>query len=193
VVLQFGGAMIRSGILLRHITAISLATAASSVHAEDKPFYNLVANTADHKEFRFDALQGKVVMIVNGASLCGQTKQYRGLEDLYLKYNDRGFVILAFPCNQFGGQEPGSEEEIVGACKRNYGVTFPIMEKVNVNGDTTHPVYVFLKAQKSGPLGISRIKWNFEKFLVDRNGNVIERYSTFTSPEAIEADILRLL
>ena len=112
---------------------------------------------------------------------------------LYKKYKDRGFVIMGFPCNQFGNQEPGTEEEIVSFCRKNYGVSFPIMEKIEVNGDKTHPVYEFLKSQKSGMLGLSNIKWNFEKFLVDRRGNVVARYSFLSSTTSFEDDIKRLL
>jgi glutathione peroxidase len=119
--------------------------------------------------------------------------QYKGLEDLYNKYKDKGFVILGFPCNQFGNQEPGSEEEIISFCKRSYGVSFPIMEKIEVNGDNVHPVYQFLKSSKSGILGLTRIKWNFEKFLVDRNGVVVERFGSATGASGIESAVEKII
>ncbi len=123
----------------------------------------------------------------------GYAKQYTALEDLYQKYKDRGFTILGFPCNQFLSQEPGTEEEIVTHCRRTYGVNFPIMQKIEVNGDHVHPVYQFLKSSKSGILGLTRIKWNFEKFLVDRNGVVQERYGSGTTPSSIDPEVERLL
>ncbi|KAJ3050903.1 glutathione peroxidase gpx1 [Rhizophlyctis rosea] len=137
--------------------------------------------------------EGKVVLIVNVASQCGFTPQYKGLQGLYDKYKEKGFVILGVPCNQFGGQEPGTAEEAASACQLNFGVNFPILEKVEVNGDNVHPLYQFLKAQKSGLLGLTRIKWNFEKFLLDRQGNVVERYGSITTPDALEGPIEKLL
>jgi peroxiredoxin len=156
-------------------------------------FHNLKANTAQGNELDFSTLKGQVVLIVNVASKCGYTKQYTDLEALYQKYKDRGFTILGFPCNQFLNQEPGTEEEIVAHCKRTYGVSFPIMQKIEVNGDNVHPVYQFLKSQKSGILGLTRIKWNFEKFLVDRNGVVQERYASGTTPSSIDPLVEKLL
>ena len=156
-------------------------------------FYALSANLANHTPLAFSSLRGRVVLIVNVASKCGFTPQYKGLESLYEKYHTQGLEILGFPCNQFGSQEPGAEEEIVMFCSNTYNVTFPIMEKVEVNGNHVHPVYEYLKGQKSGLLGLTRIKWNFEKFLVDRNGNVVERYASTTTPESLEDKIQKLL
>jgi len=143
--------------------------------------------------FKFDQLKGKVVLVVNVASKCGFTPQYKGLEALYQKYKGQGLEIVGFPSNQFGSQEPGSAEEIQTFCSTKYQVTFPIMEKIDVNGNATHPVYQYLKNSKSGILGLTRIKWNFEKFLVDKDGKVVERYWSATTPESLEKPIEKLL
>jgi glutathione peroxidase len=135
---------------------------------------------------------GKTILVVNTASKCGLTPQYTGLEQLYQKYKDKGFVILGFPCNQFGNQEPGDEHSIVNTCLRNYGVTFPMFAKIMVNGSGTHPVFAYLKAKKGGLLG-SAIKWNFTKFLIDKEGKVVERFSPTTKPETIEKRIQAML
>lgn len=156
-------------------------------------FYTLKPLDKKGEPFPFKQLEGKVVLIVNVASKCGFTPQYEDLEKLYKKYGDKGLVILGFPCNQFGNQEPGTDEEIGQFCKLNYGVTFPVLKKVDVNGKNVDPVYEFLKEQKSGMLGLSRVKWNFEKFLVDKHGKVIERYSSLTKPHSFESEIERLL
>lgn len=137
-------------------------------------------------------LRGKVVLIVNVASQCGFTKQYAGLERLSRRYTDR-LLILGFPCNQFGNQEPGSADEISAFCTLNYDVTFPIMGKCDVNGANAHPLYQWLKQQKPGLLGIEAIKWNFTKFLLDKEGQVFSRYAPQTDPEALVADIELLL
>jgi len=131
-------------------------------------------------------------MIVNVASKCGMTPQYAGLQEIYDQFKDKGFVIVGFPCNQFASQEPGTDEEIATFCTLNYGVTFPIMKKVNVNGNETNPVYKFLKSQKSS-FGLGVIKWNFEKFLINRKGEVVNRYTSVTKPESIKEEIERLL
>lgn len=136
--------------------------------------------------------KGKVVLIVNVASKCGHTPQYEGLEKLYETYKDQGFVIVGFPCNQFGGQEPGTNDEIQEFCKLNYGVTFPVLAKIDVNGKNADPLYVYLKSEKSG-IGGSAIKWNFTKFLIGRQGQVIERFSTQTEPEKLTDDIERAI
>jgi glutathione peroxidase len=136
--------------------------------------------------------KGKVVLVVNTASKCGFTPQYDGLEKLHETYEDRGFSVLGFPCDQFGHQEPGGEEEIATFCKKNYGVTFPMFAKVDVNGANAHPVFAFLRKAKGGLLG-SRIKWNFTKFLVDADGKVVKRYGSTTKPDAIAADVEKLL
>ncbi|KAJ3351402.1 peroxiredoxin hyr1 [Allomyces javanicus] len=156
-------------------------------------FYSLSSLDAKKNEVSFEQFKGKVVLIVNVASKCGFTPQYDGLEKLYQTHKDQGLVILGFPSNQFGSQEPGTEEEITSFCRLNYGVTFPIMAKTDVNGDHEHPVYHWLKSQKSGLLGLTRIKWNFEKFLINKEGHVVHRYSSLTKPEDIEKDIVALL
>ncbi len=132
------------------------------------------------------------MLIVNTASQCGFTPQYKGLQELYAKYKDRGFELLAFPCDQFGHQEPGSDDEIKSFCEMNYGVEFPVFSKVDVNGDAASPVFKYLKKEKGGLLGDS-IKWNFTKFLVDKQGKVVERYAPTTPPERIAGDIEKLL
>ena len=135
-----------------------------------------------------DEYRGKALLIVNTATGCGFTPQYEGLQDIYETYNDKGFEILDFPCNQFGNQAPGSEEEIHDFCQSRYSVTFKMFSKINVNGKDEDPLYTYLKKEKGGVLG-SAIKWNFTKFLVDKNGNVIKRYGPTDSPKSIESDI----
>jgi glutathione peroxidase len=137
--------------------------------------------------------KGKVLLVVNTASKCGFTPQYKGLEKLYQILHAKGLEILGFPCNQFGAQEPGSEEEIETFCEVNYGVTFPLFAKIDVNGDATAPLYKYLKHEKPGLLGSEAIKWNFTKFLVDRKGNVVERYAPNAEPESFAGDIQKLL
>jgi len=136
--------------------------------------------------------KGKVLLIVNTASECGFTPQYKGLQELYAKYHDRGLEVLGFPCDQFGHQEPGSDQEIKSFCDLNYGLTFPLFSKIEVNGDNAHPLYKWLKSEKGGLLG-DNIKWNFTKFLVDKQGNVVERFAPQKTPEKIAADIEREL
>ncbi|MFA7604338.1 MAG: glutathione peroxidase [Novosphingobium sp.] len=136
---------------------------------------------------------GKVLLIVNTASKCGFTPQYAGLEALWRKYRDRGFEVIGFPCNQFGHQEPGSADEIAGFCDANFGVSFPLMAKVDVNGADAPPLYDWLKRQAPGVLGTKAIKWNFTKFLVGRDGSVVRRYPPTAKPEALERDIEVLL
>ena len=137
--------------------------------------------------------RGKVLLIVNTASGCGFTPQYAGLEALYRQFRDRGVEVLGFPCNQFRGQEPGTEAEIGAFCETNFGVTFPLFAKIEVNGAGTHPLYRHLKSEAPGLLGTRAIKWNFTKFLVGRDGEVVKRYAPRTEPEEIVADIERLL
>ena len=136
-----------------------------------------------------DSYKGKVLLIVNTASKCGFTYQYEGLEKLQKQFGDRGFTVLAFPCDQFGHQEPGDDEQIAGFCSGTFGVTFPIFQKTEVNGDNANPLYVTLKKEAPGILGTKKIKWNFTKFLVDADGNVVRRYGPTTKPEAIASDI----
>jgi glutathione peroxidase len=146
------------------------------------------ATTLDGREQDLADYQGKVVLVVNTASQCGLTPQFAGLELLYEKYVDQGLVILGFPCNQFAGQEPGSADEIGDFCQKNYGVSFPMFDKIEVNGENTHPLYRWLRTEKGGLLG-DAIKWNFTKFLVGRDGQVIKRYAPTTEPEKIADDI----
>ena len=136
---------------------------------------------------------GKVVLIVNVASGCGFTPQYEGLQKLYDEHKEKGLEILAFPCNQFGEQEKGDGEEIKNFCEKNYSITFPIFEKVEVNGNDAHPIFKFIKEQKKGFMGTESIKWNFSKFLLNRNGEVINRYGSLDVPENLEGDIKQLL
>lgn len=156
-------------------------------------FHTLSAKRIDGSEVSMNEYQGKVVLIVNTASRCGYTPQYEGLEQLYRDYGDRGLVILGFPCNQFGAQEPGNETEIAQFCSLTYDVTFPMFAKVDVNGTDAHPIYQFLKSEKSGLLGTEGIKWNFTKFLVDKNGRVVNRYAPTTKPEELRKAIEALL
>lgn len=156
-------------------------------------FYELAPSDKSGEPFSFKQLEGKVVLIVNVASKCGFTPQYTELEELYKAYKDQGLVILGFPCNQFGHQEAGTQEEIQSFCQLNYGVTFPVLKKIDVNGANADPVYNFLKSEKSGLLGFKGIKWNFEKFIVDRKGKVYERYSSLTKPSSLKETVEKLL
>ncbi len=156
-------------------------------------FYNFHATSLDGTNLPLNIYQGKVVLIVNVASRCGFTPQYRGLEELYRKYSAQGFTILGFPCNQFGAQEPGNEEEIATFCKSTYDVSFPMFAKIDVNGPKVHPIYEFLKHSAPGILGSTAIKWNFTKFLIDREGNVKNRFAPTDTPKALENEIEALL
>ena len=155
-------------------------------------FYQLSANTPQGQPVPLSVYQGKVVLVVNTATQCGLTPQFEGLEKLYETYKDKGLVILGFPCNQFGGQEPLTNETMEATCKINHGVTFPLLEKIEVNGPNTHPVFKYLKSKLGGLFG-RRIKWNFTKFLIDANGKPVKRFSPVTKPEAIESYIQSLL
>ena len=155
--------------------------------------YDFSAKTIDGDEQSLKAFEGKAMLVVNTASKCGFTPQYTGLEKLYKKYEGKGLVVLGFPCDQFGHQEPGNEDEIKNFCSLTYDVTFPMYAKVDVNGDKAHPFWKFLKKEKGGLLGIDAIKWNFTKFLIDKNGDVIKRYAPTDTPEKIEKDIAELL
>jgi glutathione peroxidase len=150
------------------------------------------ATALDGREQDLADYRGKVVLVVNTASQCGLTPQFAGLETLYEKYVDQGLVILGFPCNQFAGQEPGTAEEIGAFCQKNYGVSFPMFDKIDVNGENTHPLYRWLRTEKGGILG-DAIKWNFTKFLIGRDGSVVDRYAPRTDPAAIAADIEKAL
>lgn len=158
-----------------------------------RTLYDIDVTSIDGETFSMGRYRGRVLLIVNVASQCGYTPQYAGLEALYRKYRDRGLVVLGFPCNQFGSQEPEDEVTIGRFCSETYGVTFPLFRKINVNGDDAHPLFRFLKAKKRGILGTEAIKWNFTKFLVDANGAVTARYGPADTPSEIDADIELLL
>jgi len=155
--------------------------------------YDFKAQRLDGNEESLAVYRGKVLLIVNTASECGFTSQYAGLEKLYRKFKDRGFVVLGFPCNQFGNQEPGSAADIQTFCQTSYGVSFPLFAKIEVNGENTHPLYDHLKHAARGMLGTEAIKWNFTKFLVDRSGKVVERYASATRPQELAGAIEALL
>jgi glutathione peroxidase len=157
------------------------------------PIYDIAVDDIHGKKRKLEEFKGKVLLIVNVASKCGFTPQYKGLEALYEKMHSRGLEVLGFPCNQFGAQEPGSAEEIESFCDLNYGVTFPLFAKIDVNGGGAAPLYRYLKKEKPGVLGSEAIKWNFTKFLVDRDGKVVERYGSNVEPDAIAPDVERLL
>lgn len=154
--------------------------------------YDFKAKTSKGKELDFSAFEGKVLLIVNTASKCGFTPQFEGLEELNKKYREEGLIVVGFPCNQFGSQDPGSNEEISGFCQLNYGVSFQIMEKVNVNGDDAAPIFKYLKKAAGGFITDS-IKWNFTKFLISRDGKTIRRYAPITTPKKLEKDIVEML
>ncbi|MFL9502953.1 glutathione peroxidase [Rhodopseudomonas palustris] len=154
--------------------------------------YDFTAKSLAGKDVALKDFEGQVLLIVNTASACGFTPQYKGLEALQQKYGARGFSVLGFPCNQFGAQEPGDEAQIAQFCSINYGVSFPMFAKIDVNGVGAHPLYKFLKDEKGGLLG-SAIKWNFTKFLVDRSGRVVSRHAPTTTPEALSKEIETLL
>ena len=161
-------------------------SAASNIH-------EFTLNSIDGKPAPLATYDGKVILLVNVASRCGFTPQYEGLEKLYEKYKDRGFAILGFPCNQFGSQEPGTEEEIKSFCDLNFGVKFPLFAKVDVNGANAHPLYKYLTSEKPGVLGTEAIKWNFTKFLIDKKGEPVKRYGSADKPESLEPDIEKIL
>lgn len=158
----------------------------------EKQFYQLEATSLQGEEISMNDYRGKVVLVVNTASKCGLTPQYEGLEELYSRYGDKGLVILGFPCNQFLNQEPGDDKSISEGCLINYGVTFPIFKKVDVNGDGAHPIFKYLKSELKGTFG-NQVKWNFTKFLIDAEGNPVKRFGPTTKPEKIEKDIQKLL
>ena len=159
----------------------------------DASIYDIRVKTIDGKQQPMSKYKGKVMLIVNTASQCGFTPQYKGLEELHQSYAKRGLAVLGFPCNQFGEQEPGTEDEIASFCEVNYGVTFPLFRKVEVNGEHADPLFAYLKKEKPGLLGSEAIKWNFTKFLVGRDGEVVARYAPNDTPESMRADIEKLL
>ena len=160
---------------------------------DEDSIYKFTAPLLDGQPLSLARFRGEVLLIVNTASQCGFTPQYAGLEHLYEAYKDRGFQVLGFPCNQFGAQEPGTEEQIGAFCEKNFGVSFPIFAKVSVNGPEAHPLYRFLKQKKSGLFGFERIQWNFTKFLVDRKGNVVKRFGPSKQPKDVVPSIDGLL
>lgn len=157
------------------------------------PLYDIEVLDIKGQSKRLSDFQGQVLLIVNTASKCGFTPQFEGLQKLYDTYKDRGLAILGFPCNQFMNQDPGNNDEISQFCSLNYGVNFPMFAKVDVNGADAHPLYQFLKSSAKGLLGSEAVKWNFTKFLVDRQGNVVDRYPPTAKPEALAKDIEKLL
>ncbi len=154
--------------------------------------YDFTAKSLAGEDVSLKQFEGKVLLIVNTASKCGFTPQYQGLEALHRELSSRGFAVLGFPCNQFGGQEPGDAREIAGFCESKYDVSFPMFEKIDVNGTNAHPLYHYLKGEKSGLLG-SSVKWNFTKFLVDRSGKVVARHAPTTTPQGLKKEIEALL
>jgi len=155
-------------------------------------FYQFSAKSLQGKEINMEAYKGKTILVVNTASECGLTPQYEGLEKLYKKYKDRGVVVLGFPCNQFGNQESGDEKSISEGCLINYGVTFPMFSKIEVNGENAHPIYKYLKKELGGLFG-TKIKWNFTKFLIDSDGKPIKRFAPITKPEKIDDYLASIL
>lgn len=155
--------------------------------------YQFTGVTIQGKEKSIADFRGKVMLVVNTASKCGFTPQFKGLEAMYEKYKDQGLEILGFPCNQFMKQDPAGNDEIAEFCEMNYGVTFPMFAKIEVNGDNTHPLFKYLKAEAPGMLGSQAIKWNFTKFLVDQNGRVVQRFAPKDTPEKIESEVSKLL
>ncbi len=155
-------------------------------------FYDFEAERLDGTMESMGTYKGKTIIVVNTASKCGLTPQYEGLEKLYKTYKDQGLVILGFPCNQFGSQEPGTADEIQEFCQLNYGVNFPMFAKVDVNGDSAHPIFKYLKSELKGLLG-GKIKWNFTKFVIDKNGKPVKRFAPISTPESMEDYILEIL
>ena len=158
-----------------------------------KTVYDFSCATTGGKKKSLADYEGKVLLVVNTASKCGFTPQFEGLEEMYEKYKDEGLEILGFPCNQFGKQDPGSNDEIMEFCQLNYGVSFPMFGKIEVNGGGTDPLFKHLKKEAPGALGTERIKWNFTKFLIDTDGNVVKRYAPTDKPKAIAKDVKKLL
>jgi len=155
-------------------------------------FYQFEATSLQGKEISMENYRGKSILVVNTASKCGLTPQFEGLENLYRKYTDKGFVILGFPCNQFANQEPGDEKSISEGCLINYGVSFPMFAKVDVNGESAHPIFKYLKKELNGTFG-NKVKWNFTKFLIDTNGKPLKRFSPLTKPEKIDKYIKNIV
>ena len=159
----------------------------------DNKFYQFEAKNIAGKNTSMEEYKGKTVLVVNTASKCGLTPQFEGLENLYQKYKDKDFIILGFPCNQFANQEPGDEKSIVDGCLLNYGVSFPMFSKIDVNGDTAHPLYKYLKSELGGGILGNKIKWNFTKFLIDSEGNPVKRFAPTTKPEKIDSYLEKMM
>ncbi len=181
--------------MLKYLISLLLILTIQPIAKEHmiQSIYDFKVKTIEGKETTLEIYKGKVMLIVNVASKCGYTPQYEGLEALYKKYKERGLIVLGFPCNQFASQEPGSEKEIQNFCRINFGVTFPMFAKIKVNGEQTHPLYRYLKSQQTGLLGSESIKWNFTKFLVDREGKIVDRFGSSTKPKSLEDAIEKLL
>lgn len=185
--------MFKSMIIIVILSFFSIACFAQNNEVSmDGDIYQFTVKTIDGKDISLDEYKGKVLLVVNVASKCGFTSQYKGLEELYKTYGEQGLVVLGFPCNQFGGQEPGTNEEIAEFCSVNFGVSFPMFDKIDVNGQNAHPLYKYLKSNAKGMLN-DEIKWNFTKFLIDKNGLVVDRFATQTTPESIAKHIEELL
>ncbi len=178
---------------LNSLGAVPPCAIARTRHPKSATLYEIPVRTLEGEETTLAPFRGKVLLIANVASECGFTPQYAGLEALHRRFAERGFSVLGFPCNQFGGQEPGTAAEIATFCERNFGVSFPLYEKVQVNGRRAHPLFQHLKRTQRGVLRSRAIKWNFTKFLVDRDGIVVQRFSPRVTPERLEAPILELL
>jgi glutathione peroxidase len=159
----------------------------------NQPLYDIELKTIDNKMIKMSEFQNKAILVVNVASKCGFTPQYKGLESLYQELADQGLVVLGFPCNQFGSQEPEGEEQIAQFCELNFGVTFPLFAKVDVNGKDAHPLYQHLKKEAPGLFGTEGIKWNFTKFLINQRGEIVKRYAPQDTPEKIKAELIALL
>jgi glutathione peroxidase len=170
-----------------------MAAPGSSGEARMTTVYDFTARDIDGKERSLSEFRGKLLLIVNVASQCGFTPQYKGLEELHRKYADKGVEVLGFPCNQFGKQEPGNAEEIKNFCSLTYDVTFPVFAKIDVNGPNAHPLYKFMESEKRGFLGSKSIKWNFTKFLVSKEGKVVARFAPTTTPEQLDSVIARAI
>lgn len=176
-------------LLMASLDVLAQSNVGKPINTEKQMIYNFTVEDSKGQAVSLSDYKGKTLLIVNVASKCGYTKQYAPLEAMYQRLKEKGFVILGFPCNQFAGQEPGTNEEIQAFCQLNYGVQFPVFAKLNVNGNDAHPLYTYLKAETGG----DRIKWNFNKFLIDKAGNVIRRYASGDDLEALEQDIIKIL
>lgn len=176
-------------LLMASLDVLAQSNVGKPINTEKQMIYNFTVEDSQGQAVTLSDYKGKTLLIVNVASKCGYTKQYAPLEAMYQRLKEKGFVILGFPCNQFAGQEPGTNEEIQAFCQLNYGVQFPVFAKLNVNGSDAHPLYTYLKAETGG----DRIKWNFNKFLIDKAGNVIRRYASGDDLEALEQDIIKIL